>query len=106
MSNLKKGGIILRQNYKRVLKKELIKCRFAHHPKRIKEGRKDMEKIIVIAGRLVLDIDRKAEIAGSKSFIKDKELFTKVLNQNKMDKNKVYSLHEPQTACVAKRKSS
>ena len=64
-----------------------------------------MKKIKVIAGRLVRDIDRKAEKAGSKTFFKDKELFTKELNQKKTDKNKIYSLHEPQTACIAKGKS-
>lgn len=100
-----KEGITLRQNYKRVLKRELIKCRFAHHPKRIREGKKAMKKIRVIAGRLVRDIDRKAEKAGSKTFVKHKELYTKVLNQKKTDKNKIYSLHEPQTACIAKGKS-
>lgn len=100
-----KEGVTLRQNYKRVLKKELIKCRFAHHPKRIKEGRKAMKKIKVIAGRLVRDIDRKLQKAGNKKFVREKELFTKVLNQKKADKNKIYSLHEPQTACIAKGKS-
>lgn len=100
-----KEGVILRQNYKRVLKKELIKCRFANHPKRIKEGRKAMKKIRVIAGRLVRDIDRKTQKAGSKTFTNYKELFTKVLNQKKANKNKIYSLHEPQTACIAKGKS-
>ena len=64
-----------------------------------------MKKIKVIAGWLVRDIDRKAEKAGSKTFFKDKVLFTKVLNQKKTDKNKIYSLHEPQTACIAKGKS-
>ena len=99
-----KEEITLRQNYKRVLKKELIKYRFAHHPKRIKEGRKAMKKIRVIAGRLVRDIDRKTEKAGIKTFVKDKDLFLKVLKQKKTDKDKIYSLHEPQTACIAKGK--
>ena len=31
-------------------------------------------------------------------------LFTKVLNQQKNDKNKVYSLHEPDVYCIAKGK--
>ena len=39
-----KEGIILRQSYKRTVKKELIKCRFAHHPKRSKEGKKTMKR--------------------------------------------------------------
>jgi hypothetical protein len=31
--------------------------------------------------------------------------FTKVLNQKKEDKDKIYSLHEPHTACIAKGKT-
>lgn len=71
----------------------------------MKEGRKAMKKIKVIAGRLVRDIDRKLEKTGNKTFVNDKELFEKVLNQKRTDKNKIYSLHEPQTACIAKGKS-
>jgi transposase, IS5 family len=100
-----KQGVTLRQNYKRILKRQLIKCRFAHHAKRMKEGRKAMKKIKVIAGRLVRDIDRKLEKTGNKTFVNDKELFEKVLNQKRTDKSKIYSLHEPQTACIAKGKS-
>jgi len=33
------------------------------------------------------------------------ELFGRVLSQRKNDKNKVYSLHEPRTLCIAKGKS-
>lgn len=100
-----KEGITLRQNYKRTVKEELIKCRFAHHPKRRKEGRKAMKRIKTIAGRLVRDLDRKANLAGKSFFEKDKALFTKVLNQKKEDKDKIYSLHEPHTACIAKGKA-
>jgi IS5 family transposase len=100
-----KEGITLRQNYKRTIKKELIKCRFAHHPKRKKEGRKAMKRIKTIAGRLVRDLDRKAVIGGKSFFEKDKALFTRVLNQKKEDKDKIYSLHEPHVACIAKGKA-
>jgi transposase, IS5 family len=100
-----KENITLRQTYKRTVKQELIKCRFAHHPKRKKEGRKAMKRIKIIAGRLVRDLDRKATEAGKSFFITPKALFTKVLAQKKDDKDKIYSLHEPHVACIAKGKA-
>ncbi len=33
------------------------------------------------------------------------EMCLKVINQKRKDKNKIYSLHEPQTACIAKGKT-
>lgn len=100
-----KENIKLRQTYTRTVKKELIKCRFSHHPKRKKEARKAMKRIKIIAGRLVRDLDRKATEAGKSFFDTPKELFYKVLSQKKEDKNKIYSLHEPHVACIAKGKA-
>ena len=37
-----------------------------------------------------------------KSHLEEFKLYLRVLNQKKNDKNKVYSLHEPQTYCIAK----
>jgi IS5 family transposase len=33
-------------------------------------------------------------------------ILKKVINQKKYDKNKIYSIHEPQTKCIAKGKSN
>jgi transposase, IS5 family len=99
------GGIKLRQSYRRKVKGELAKCRFAHHPKRKKEGFRAMKRIRAMAKRIVRDIDRKATQAGKTFFEPHKELFSKVLNQKKDDRDKTYSLHGPQTACIAKGKA-
>jgi transposase, IS5 family len=100
-----KEHIKLRQSYKRTVKEQLIKCRFSHHPKRKKEARKAMKRIKIIAGRLVRDLDRKATEAGKSFFETPKMLFYKVLAQKKEDKDKIYSLHEPHVACIAKGKA-
>lgn len=98
-------GVNLRQNYNKVLKEELVKCRFSQHPKRKKAATKAMKKIKTIAGRLVRDVARKLEEKGNKSFLDYKTLFTKVLSQTRASKEKIYSLHEPKTACIAKGKA-
>jgi transposase, IS5 family len=100
-----KEGVNLRQNYKRTLKNLLITCRFSSHPKRKKAAQKAMKKVKTIAGRIVRDLDRKMDLLGKDSFKELKSMYIKVLNQTKSSKNKIYSLHEPETACIAKGKS-
>lgn len=101
----KNEAIKLRQNYKRVLKKEKVKIRFSTHPKRKAEARKAMKRIKTLAGRLLRDIDRKLPEGRRESFLPQKEFFERVLAQKRTDSNKIYSLHEPQVACIAKGKA-
>ena len=102
----KKEGISLRQTYTRTLKQLMIDQRFHQHPKRRKKARAALRKIKTIAGRQVRDIERKFT---SQQKDKYQELFiiiNKVLIQKKGDKNKIYSLHEPEVSCIAKGKEA
>lgn len=101
----KKEGIVLRQSYKRTTKQLLLKQRFAHHPKRKKEANKAQRKLRTIAGRLTRELERKLPEGKLDGYINDLELFKKVLARQRFDKNKIYSLHEPETACIAKGKA-
>jgi len=101
-----KEGIQLRQSYKRTVKKHLLKQRFAHHPKRVKEARSAQRKIKTIAGRQVRDVTRKLEQAGKlDNYSAQLQFYNQVLEQEKQGKNKIYSLHEPEVACIAKGKA-
>lgn len=95
----------LRQSYTRTVKENLIKCRFAHHPKRQKEGRKAIKKIKGIAGRLVRELERNLEGEYKVTYATHIELFKKMLAQKRSDTDKIYSLHEPEVACIAKGKA-
>jgi transposase, IS5 family len=101
----KEEGIVLRQTYTRTVKKNLIRVRFAHHPKRKKEGKSAMKTIKNIAGRLVRDVKRKLNPESLVKHLSSIERYEKVLAQKPTDKNKIYSLHEPDVACIAKGKS-
>jgi len=102
----KKEGVELRQTYTRTVKKHLLKQRFAHHPKRAKEARSAQRKIKTIAGRQLRDVTRKLEQSGGlDNYREELQLYEQVLEQNKHDKNKIYSLHEPGVACIAKGKA-
>jgi len=101
----KDEDIKLRQTYTQTLKGLKIKMRFSHHPKRQAEGKKARKKIKIIAGRLVRDLERKLELETIAKYGYEIDLFKKVLSQKRDDKNKIYSLHEPETSCIAKGKA-
>ena len=97
-----KESIKLKQTFAKELKELKIKLRFSHHPKRKKEARKAQRRIKTIAGKLVREVGRKQT---KSNFDGRKELFLRILSQTRHSKNKVYSIHEPEVACIAKGKS-
>lgn len=101
----KQQNINQRQTYKRTMKKLLLKQRFAHHPKRKKEARAALRKLRTIAGRLVRELERVLDENALKQHAEQLITFNKVVAQQKQDKNKIYSLHEPSTSCIAKGKA-
>ena len=100
----KQEGVEMRQTYTRTLKKLRIMLRFSHHPKRKKHARKAQKKIKVIAGRQIRDLTRKLPQEVYDKYRDLFEVFEKILKQTKTSKNKIYSTHEPETACIAKGK--
>ena len=73
----------------------------------MKRARKAIKHLKTIVGRVVRDVERK--IGSSKNLT---EIFKPILNQTKQlvlqernSKNKIYSLHEPDVACISKGKA-
>lgn len=97
-----KNDLPTRQSYTRVLKKLSREQRFRNHPKNKAKARKADKKIKTIAGRLVRELER--NLTPDSIHQKDLELFKKVLAQKRADKDKIYSLHEPETCCISKGK--
>jgi len=102
----KQEGITLRQTYTRTLKQLMIDQRFHNHPRRRKRAKAALRKIKTIAGRQTRDIQRQFSPAQQQRY---KEIFiiiNKILAQQKGDKNKIYSIHEPKVSCIAKGKEA
>jgi len=102
LSFAQKQGIKLKQTFAKELKTLKIKLRFSHHPRRKREASKAMRRLKTIAGKLVRETGRKQI---GELFNPIKELFLRVLAQKRHTKDKIYSLHEPEVACIAKGKS-
>lgn len=97
-------GIALRQNYNRLSKKELLKHSRYAHARQMKRAAKCTRRMRTYLGRVIRDIERKLpdpdpEMA---SLL---EISRKIHGQKRNDKNKVYSVHEPQTECISKGKA-
>lgn len=101
-----KEGIKLRQSYKRTLKQLMIDQRFRGHPKRKKKANAAGRKIRTLAGRILRDIARKLSQELLIKYADDLHIFSLILQQRKGDKNKIYSIHEPDVKCIAKGKES
>lgn len=97
-----KEGVALRRSYVRTTKKLLRDTYNGRHPSRRKKANAAKRKLKTIAGRLIRDLERKLAHNGYETTL---ALFKKVVSQGKYNKNKVYSLHEPEVYCVAKGKA-
>lgn len=92
----------IRQSYARTLKKLSIDQRFRNHPKNKSKARKADKKVRTIAGRLVRELER--NLSPDSIHQKTIHFFKQVLAQTRSSKNKIYSLHEPETLCISKGK--
>lgn len=93
----------LRQSYKFELKR-LIRTANSRSQRAAKQRAKARRRIKTIAGRLVREIKRKLDATSLAKHQEQIEIFEKVLAQKKDDKNKIYALHAPEVACIAKGK--
>jgi IS5 family transposase len=100
-----KAGVVQRQTYKRVAKQHLRDAYFGHHPKRKKKATMARKKLRTIGHRVVRELERKLPEELQKQYQAEFTLYKKVLTQGRNSKDKIYSLHEPQTACIAKGKA-
>ena len=101
----RKEKIDQRQSYKWVSKKLLRQSYFGHHPKRKKKAVAARKKLATMAGRLIRELERKLPEGKLEEYRPHLELYKRVINQEKNEGNKIYSLHEPQVSCIAKGKA-
>ena len=95
----------MRQSYKREMKALARDQRFRNHPKNKTKALKADRRMKTIAGRLVRELERNLAKEGLLGdFAEEIALYYKVLAQQKNDKDKIYSLHEPEVECISKGK--
>jgi len=97
-------GLPLRRSYRRELKKTLRIIRFTKKHRDKKKVSAAMRRIKTMANALLRDVMRKLPQNVLTSRHEEFELYRRAINQQRHDKNKVYSLHEPGVLCISKGK--
>jgi len=100
----KSRGIRLRQTYVRVAKRATVKAGRYAHAKQFKRMRRELKYLKTRLGRLIRDIRRKIPTpdAALESLL---ALCERLHAQQRGDKHKLYSLHEPEVVCISKGKA-
>jgi IS5 family transposase len=100
--------IKLRQSYKRAGKRLLIRYGRCNHAKQFKRKKAVLKKLRIRLGRVYREVKRQAERSG---IVLDTdanallERCRRLYEQKRQSKNKLYSFHEPEVACIAKGKA-
>lgn len=100
----KKRGIKIRQNYNRLSKRLLAQQSRYSHARQMKRSKKCIRKMRTYLGRVIRDIERNCPEPDLElqSLL---EISTRIHQQQRTDKNKVYSVHEPLVECISKGKA-
>ena len=96
-------NIKLRRSYRRELKVHQRTIRF-NRTRNTKVKNRAVRRIKTIANALIGDVTRKLPPEKQTELAEQLELFTRAVNQERDDKNKIYSLHEPEVSCIGKGK--
>lgn len=101
-----KSGIRLRQTYKRKAKLGLIlQSRFARLRK-FRLARREERRLRVYLGRVMRDIKRKAPSWGENEHLRSLlEICERIHDQKRGDRDKIYSIHDPEVKCYSKGKA-
>jgi transposase, IS5 family len=97
-------GLTIKQSYKHVGRRLLMQSSRYAHARQMKRARACTRKLKTQLGRVIREIERQTE---SPSVRLDKLLQTahRIYAQQRHDKNKIYSVHEPEVECIAKGKA-
>ena len=105
----KKSNIELRQNYNQLAKKSLFLRGLYQRQRKMKLATKEDRKLRTYLRRIIADFERKISNSSNKLLSQaDLNIINRskaILNQQKTDKNKIYSFHEKDIQCFSKGKS-
>jgi IS5 family transposase len=100
----KREGVLQRRTFVKEVRSLRLACRHFRHVKRRGKAKKALKRLRTIAGILLRELQRKLPETVLFEQADRFALYARVLAQQPKDKNKVYSLHEPDVYCVGKGK--
>jgi IS5 family transposase len=99
----RKEGITLKRTYTFEIRKLKQQLRFARKPKNMRKHIKAQKKLHGIAFKLYRDLVGQLNPIPM-SYREELDVLYRVLTQQRDDKNKIYSIHEPEVLCISKGK--
>ncbi|VVH65150.1 ISPg7, transposase, partial [uncultured Gammaproteobacteria bacterium] len=101
----KRHGIKQRRTYVKEVKNCRLSIRHFRHVKKRAKAKKALTRLRTIANKLIRELQRKLPTHSLfETYQKDFLFYQQVLAQQPKDKNKIYSLHEPDVYVIAKGK--
>jgi len=97
-------GVKLRRRYRKAVRHCVRAQRWRKDPRKRKLAHRALRQLKVIAGRLMRELERKLPAAVRQEQQPNFALYGRVLRQQPADRDKIYSLHEPQVYCLSKGK--
>lgn len=97
-------GVKLRQTYVRVAKRAAVKVGRYAHAKQFRRMRRELRRLRTWLGRVIRDLRRKVS-RPDESLETLLSLCERLHAQEKNDRKKLYSLHEPDVQCISKGKA-
>jgi len=100
-------GVTIKQSYQHVGKRLLMQSSRYAHARQMKRARACTRQLRTQLGRVVREIERQVGQSSNKSdkLAKLLGIAHRIHAQQRHDHNKVYSVHEPEVACIAKGKA-
>jgi len=97
-------GLTIKQSYRYVGRRLLMQSSRYAHARQMKRARACSRKLKTQLGRVIREVERQTEEPSLKP---DKFLQTahRIYEQQRQDKDKIYSVHEPEVECIAKGKA-
>jgi transposase, IS5 family len=99
-----RNGVKLRRRYRKAVRQGVMAQRWRRDPRKRKAAHRALRKIKTIAGRLIRELERRLPAAVREEQRGNFALYRQVLRQQLSDRNKIYSLHEPQVYCLSQGK--
>ncbi len=100
-----RNGVVLRQSYTRIGKHLQRQAGGYAHAKQFKRLRRVLRTQRTILGRIIRDIERKADANQLAQMATLLERARRFHTQQRTDKNKLYALHAPEVECIGKGKA-
>jgi IS5 family transposase len=98
----RKAGLKVKQSYERVGRRLLMMAGRYMHSRKAKKARACVRKLRTNLGRVIREIKRQKPVEALQGLL---ETSRRIYKQKTADKNKVYSVHEPETECISKGKA-